>query len=104
MVLQLGLDERRELAHLFDLQIKGESRLRSQVTDREQLLLSCAYDRAPLTHSPVPGDTQDHMGSQAKTQSFTGSESIKDKKASICLGTPVLQGKATLFRILLKIT
>lgn len=83
MVLQLGLDERRELAHLFDLQIKGESHLSSQVTDRKQLLLSCAYDRAPLTHSPVPGDAQDSVGSQAKTHSFTGSKSIKDKKTSV---------------------
>lgn len=103
MVLQLGLDERRELAHLFDLQIKGESRLSSQVTDRKQLLLPCAYDRAALTLSPVPGDAQDHVGSQAKTQRFTGSESIKDKKASVCLGTLVLR-EATLFGILLKIT
>lgn len=90
MVLQLGLDERRELAHLFDLQIKGESRLSSQVADCKQLLLSCACARALLTHSPAPGDAQDHKGSQVKTHSFTGSESIKDKKASLCLEFPVL--------------
>lgn len=47
MILQLGLHECRELAHLFDLQIdEGKSCLSYHITVLKQLLLSGTYDAA----------------------------------------------------------
>lgn len=91
MVLQLGLDKCRELAHLLDLQIDGGKH--ALVTRFLSVSGDCCpvhTTELPLTCSPVLGDVHDHMVSQAKTHTFTGSKLIKDKKASLCLGTLIL--------------
>ena len=49
MVLQLGLDKRRELAHLFYLQREGSHAL---VSARKPLLLHCMDDRAAPDSRP----------------------------------------------------
>lgn len=54
MVLQLGLDKCRELAHLFNLQSTGESCLSYQFAIFNQLLLLSTSDRAAPAYSPVP--------------------------------------------------
>lgn len=97
MVLQLGLDECRELAHLFDLQIDGGNHtLVTRLLSLSNYYCPVHMREQPLTHSPVLRDAHDCVVSQAKTVSFAGSKSMKDKKASSCLEMPVPRGEATL--------